>query len=71
MRVLPVSDNTEQINMPVLLPGPACIARAVREGIINDKDDLLFPCFNMVKGLGPWLEEAIHERMEQHPNWQS
>ena len=43
--------------------------QSVREGIVNSDDNLLFPTFYMVKGLGPWLQETIGAWLENHPGW--
>ena len=42
---------------------------AVQDGLITEKDDLLFPKFYMVKGLEDWLKETMARKIREHRNW--
>ena len=42
---------------------------AVRDGLIEEHDDLLFPKFYMVRGLEDWLRETVAKKIKEHRNW--
>jgi len=84
MRVLLVSANTEKINMPVLpldleamkitlgiriYPYTHLALTAIKEGIIAQDDDLLFPKFYMAPDLGEWLRSTVSDWMDGRPHW--
>jgi radical SAM superfamily enzyme YgiQ (UPF0313 family) len=43
--------------------------KAVKEGLIKNDEDLLFPTFYMSKGLGQWLAETVNKWLSDRPNW--
>ncbi|WP_243303037.1 B12-binding domain-containing radical SAM protein [Geothrix oryzisoli] len=42
-----------------IYPGTALARRAVREGVLADEADLLFPRFYLAPGLDPWLQARV------------
>jgi len=52
-----------------IYPGTLLAKTALKEGVIETGDDLLFPKFYIVKGLKVWLEETVAAWMEHRPNW--
>ena len=42
---------------------------SIKEGLIKNEGELLFPTFYTAKGLEDWLEQTIDEWMETRPNW--
>ncbi len=43
--------------------------RAVADGLLQPEDDLLFPRFYSVPGLGDWLHETVRRWMADRPHW--
>jgi radical SAM superfamily enzyme YgiQ (UPF0313 family) len=52
-----------------IYPGTALAERALIEGIITRDDNLLFPKFYRVKGLGAWLVETAEHWIAGRPHW--
>lgn len=62
-------DAADSLNLDLLkvttgiriYPNTPLAGRAVDEGVISPRCDLLHPCFYMAKGLGDWLVETVSE----------
>lgn len=67
MRVLMISANTEQINVPVLPLGLARVAAA--KGLIAPGADLLRPVFYLEPDLDGWLQEKAARMVEEKDHW--
>ena len=52
-----------------IYPQTALADQARREGVIGDKDDLLFPRFYLAAGLEDWIRETVAARAETRPHW--
>ncbi len=50
-------------------PNTLLADRARREGVIEEKDDLLLPRFYLSSGLEGWIAQAVAARAETRPNW--
>ena len=42
---------------------------AIKEGLVEPDEDLLFPKFYIAKGLEGWLVETVSSWMKSRPNW--
>jgi hypothetical protein len=42
---------------------------AIKEGLIEADDTLLFPKFYMTKGMESWLRKTVKSWMDTRPNW--
>jgi radical SAM superfamily enzyme YgiQ (UPF0313 family) len=52
-----------------IYPDTALARQAIEDGIVSADDDLLFPRFYMVPGLGEPLRQLVERWMSQRPNW--
>ena len=52
-----------------IYPHTPLAKKAIEEGVISPDDDLLFPRFYMVKGLGDWLPEILRNWAAARPRW--
>jgi hypothetical protein len=52
-----------------IYPDTALARQAMEDGIVSADDDLLFPRFYMVPGLGEPLRQLVERWMSQRPNW--
>jgi radical SAM superfamily enzyme YgiQ (UPF0313 family) len=52
-----------------IYPHTALARTALREGVIQRGQELLFPTFYLAKGLNGWLQETVKTWVSQRPNW--
>lgn len=52
-----------------IYPGTSLAEIAVRQGVVEKKDNLLFPRFYLAEGLEGWVENAVKERAGRHSSW--
>ena len=52
-----------------IYPHTGLARRSVEEGVISAEDDLLFPKFYLVSGLGDWLQETIKKWASTRRSW--
>jgi radical SAM superfamily enzyme YgiQ (UPF0313 family) len=52
-----------------IYPDTALARVALREGVIQPGQDLLFPTFYLAKGLDGWLQETVGAWVSQRPTW--
>lgn len=54
-----------------IYPDTLLARTALREGIIEGKNNLLLPTFYLNKNLETWIRESVDTYMKTHPNWHS
>jgi radical SAM superfamily enzyme YgiQ (UPF0313 family) len=52
-----------------IYPDTSVARIAIKEGLIESQDELLFPRFYMARGLEDWLRKTIRSWLEGHPGW--
>jgi radical SAM superfamily enzyme YgiQ (UPF0313 family) len=52
-----------------IYPNTPLAERAIQEGKISSRDDLLLPRFYVVEELKDWLYETVHQWAKDRPNW--
>jgi hypothetical protein len=52
-----------------IYPQTPLALQAVKEGVVEAGDDLLFPRFYMAAGLENWVRETVYSYAEGRPNW--
>jgi len=52
-----------------IYPNTPLAKRAMEEGRISARNNLLFPEFYIADGLDPWLRETLHALISERPNW--
>ncbi|MFC1495404.1 B12-binding domain-containing radical SAM protein [Thermodesulfobacteriota bacterium] len=52
-----------------IYPGTQLAEIALKQGMVEKGDDLLYPRFYLEKNLEGWLDEVVEEYAERHPEW--
>ena len=52
-----------------IYPETPLAATALREGLITEETDLLFPTFYLAKGLEGWLHRTVEDWLADRPHW--
>jgi radical SAM superfamily enzyme YgiQ (UPF0313 family) len=52
-----------------IYPHTSLAKKAIEEGVISSKDDLLFPRFYLARGLQPWLRDTLRDWAVNRPHW--
>jgi radical SAM superfamily enzyme YgiQ (UPF0313 family) len=52
-----------------IYPHTLLAKRALEDGVISPRDDLLFPRFYLAKGLEDWLPKTLKDWAASRPNW--
>jgi radical SAM superfamily enzyme YgiQ (UPF0313 family) len=62
--------NTVKVTSGIrIYPHTALAQKAVDEGIVSPRDDLLYPRFYLAEGLEHWLDENLRAWMDKRPHW--
>lgn len=52
-----------------IYPGTSLARTALREGLITETTNLLFPTFYLAKGLEDWLHPTVRQWIAERPSW--
>ncbi|UCF90991.1 MAG: radical SAM protein [Desulfobacterales bacterium] len=52
-----------------IYPDTSLAQTAIKEGLIQADDNLLFPKYYLAQGLEGWLRQTVHAWMESRPHW--
>ncbi len=52
-----------------IYPNTSLARIAVKDGMVNPDNDLLYPKYYMVKGIEGWLRKTVKRVMAERPNW--
>ncbi len=74
LRSLDFADSLDLEIMKVTIgiriyPFTALADIAVKQGVVEPDNDLLFPEFYLASGLDGWIQEIIEDYMKNRPNW--
>lgn len=52
-----------------IYPNTSLARRAVKDGMVSQDDDLLYPRYYLVKEIRGWLRKTVNRVMAERPNW--